>query len=531
MSVGALQTIENFLQQGSVRRRAFLVLLLGAFAGLAFAPFSFFPAFLVSFPALFVVMQSAQRARDSFLFGWCFAFAHLVVNLHWMAGALFVDIASFWWALPFAVAGLPALLALYYGLAGMIFWRVEKVWPVGRVFLLALLWTLADLARAHLFTGLPWDIAGYVWGNHLPVLQSASLIGVEGLTLVTLLVSFAPALAFDKGAGKPERLFAVLLVLLFTGFAGWGAWRIFTAPESFVENVRMRLVQPDQDQAMKWRADQRAMNFHRLLQATFGTPADKRVTHYIWPETATSFYLTEEPLVRSEIAGHMAKDSYLLTGVVRRTKNPQDDQSISYYNSLVALDSRGNVIAGYDKHHLVPFGEYMPLRGLLPFRMISAFGSDFMAGPQALTIHVPDLPPVGPSICYEAIFSGEVAEHTEKPAFLLNVTNDGWYDGTIGPAQHFAMVRARAVEEGTPLVRVANKGTTAVVDPWGRITAEYKGRGAGFVDADLPSAMRTETVLKKQQVRPVWLINMILFSLLGCRNWLARQRKSDKKER
>jgi apolipoprotein N-acyltransferase len=276
-----------------------------------------------------------------------------------------------------------------------------------------------------------------------------------------------------------------------------------------VPDVRLRLVQPDVDQARKWRHDERGATFRELLDLSF-SPAEKPVTHIIWPETATSYYLTEDTDARKAIAARMTAGESLLTGVVQRGVKP--DGSLMYFNSLIVVDSKTRVVAGYAKFHLVPFGEYVPFRSFLPFRAVAAIG-DFMPGDGLQTLRVEGLPSFSPLVCYEAIFPGEVARRDDPPHFLLNVTNDAWYDGTTGPYQHFAIVRARAVEEGIPLVRVANKGIDAVVDGYGRIVA-LQGRGKpGFIDSDLPQAVPHRTVFSRWGNKPFWLLAAALLAV------------------
>lgn len=465
----------------------------GFAAALAFPPFNLVPVLWLSFPVLVVLLQGATRARQAFAIGWSFAFGLLVLSLYWIAGSMFVDLRSFWWAIPFAVAGLPACFALYYGLACVAAFK----WKVTRgdgVFFFALCWFVAELARGHLFTGFPWDMLGYAWGDFLPVMQSVSLFGIEGLTLVTLLAVVTPALYALPVRRRVVHGAVAASVLLFLGMAAGGAIRM-DAPDEMVPDVYLRLVQPNLDQALKWRSDQRAQNLETLLRLGYAAPSAKPVTHVIWPETATAYYLEEEPLVRSRIAAAMPSGSVLLTGVVRRAFRPNGQNR--FFNSLIAMDAHGTVIAGYDKHHLVPFGEYMPFRSILPFPVISTMGADFSAGDGVRTLRVPDLPPFSALICYEAIFSGDVVERSDPPQFLLNVTNDGWYKGTTGPAQHFAIARARAIEEGIPLVRAANEGITGVVDSYGRPVSFLSSTQQGFVDSPLPKALKNPTLWAK----------------------------------
>ncbi|MFA6279309.1 MAG: apolipoprotein N-acyltransferase [Bdellovibrionales bacterium] len=486
---------------------------MGALAAFAFVPFGVTPVLWLSFPALFLLLQGTRRDREAFAVGWSFAFGLLVISLYWIAGALFVDIKSFWWVLPLALAGLPALFAIYYGLAAML----ARRWGLARgvdVFFFAFCWFLADMARAHLLTGFPWDIMGYVWADTLPVLQSVSVIGIDGLTLVTLILATLPALFFVLPSRKAAWLACGLGLVVLAGMSGAGQLRLSRAGHGVEPTVRLRLVQPHLAQAMKWEPERRLANFQNLMRLSFETKGEKPVTHILWPETATAYYLTEETAIRQRIAQAMPKGSVLITGVVRRAPN-NEAKTLRYYNALVAMDDKGTLIAGYDKFHLVPFGEYMPLRSVIPFRVITALGTDFTAGEGARTLRVPNLPPFSPLICYEAIFSGEVAEKEDPPRFLLNATNDAWYDGTIGPAQHFMIARVRAVEEGIPLVRVANGGETGVVDSYGRITALIGADQEGVLDADLPVAAEQRTLFSKRGDYLPFFLTLILLTLLN----------------
>ncbi|MGE4351694.1 MAG: apolipoprotein N-acyltransferase, partial [Bdellovibrionales bacterium] len=409
-------------------------------------------------------------------------------------------------------AGLPACLAIYYGVAALIAYRWGLHRPHG-VFFFALAWFGAELARAHLFTGFPWDMMGYVWADCLPVLQSVHVWGIEGLTLATLLAVVTPVFYFmpTRRCGSHAAFMFSLLFFVAMAAAGWV--RLSHGPLSMVPDVRLRLVQPDIDQSLKWKADQRYATFTRLMDLTFSQAGDKPVTHYIWPETATAYYLTEEPTLRSHIAGAMPKGTFLLTGVVRRQFS-NGDTPLRYFNSMIAMDSKGTVIAGYDKFHLVPFGEYMPGRNLLHLPVISTMGQDFSAGEGPRSLRVPGLPIFSPLICYEAIFSANVADPEDPPRFLLNLTNDAWYKGTIGPVQHFAIAKVRAVEEGLPLVRVSNAGITGVVDPYGRLTASTHTMKFSYIDADLPEPLPEKNGIFRYRHEIPYLVTILLLVAL-----------------
>ncbi|MCL2468889.1 MAG: apolipoprotein N-acyltransferase [Alphaproteobacteria bacterium] len=492
------------------KRKMLAACALGALSALAFAPFNLWPLLWFAFPALYLLVMHAEKKRQAFAFGWSFAFGQLVVSFHWIAGALFVDIHSFWWALPFAIAGLPAFFALYYGLAAMASYALGLRGGQG-IFAFAFFWFLASLARARLLTGFPWNIEGYVWADWLAVLQSVSLAGIEGLTLATILFALLPVCFFVIAKRKHAALFFGLGISLFALLAAWGQMRLHQAQENYAEHVYIRLVQPDLRQVLKWQPEQARKNLDDLMALSFEAPAQRPLTHYVWPETAAAYKLAQETELRKHIAQAMQSGSILLTGVLRTQKNVADEQL--YYNSLIAIDSQANVIAGYDKYHLVPFGEYMPFSFLRSVPSLAMMGTPFTPGPGPRTLRVPNLPPFSPLICYEAIFSGAVTEREDPPKLLVNITNDAWYEGTIGPIQHFLIARTRAVEEGLPLMRVSNMGVTGVFDAYGKPVAMIAQKdGKSFVDSMLPKALPELTPMARHGEKT--LLTLVIFMAL-----------------
>ncbi|MDX2027783.1 MAG: apolipoprotein N-acyltransferase [Alphaproteobacteria bacterium] len=471
----------------------------GLLGALAFPRTNLTPVLWVSFPALIFLLQGTANWRQAFITGWSFAFGFLMLALYWIAASMFVDIASFWWAVPLAVAGLPAAFAIYYGIAAALAHRMGLKGLSGAL-TLALLWFLADYVRGHAFTGFPWDLVGHGWSIVLPILQITSIIGIYGLTLLTLITICLPATLADKN--KHSRAAVAGSLLLFALIAIWGEARLMQAKDDVVPNVRLRLVQPNIDQSQKWLSSARENHFRHLLDLT-SAPGLKPVTHIVWPETAATYYLMEEPARRHDIAAHLPKGGALLTGLIRR--NMDEAGQIHYYNSLIAVDGKANVVAGYDKFHLVPFGEYIPFRTILPLRALATFGTDFSSGEGPRSLRVTGLPSFSPLICYEIIFPGEVEDRADPPHFLLNVTNDGWYGNTSGPYQHFAVARIRAIEEGRPLVRAANTGISGVMDSYGRVTARLGLGETGFVDADVPEVLNG-TLFSQYGGRGLWLI-------------------------
>ena len=463
--------------------------LAGSVTAAGFAPLGFFPVFWLGYPVLVLLLAHARGYRAAFVIGWLFSFGQMVFGLYWIAATMFVDIRAFWWGVPLAVAGLPALFAFYYGFAALIAVGLLRRFSLGAsqagCVIVALCWFAAEVARGTCFTGFPWNLSGHVWAHVLPVLQVTSVIGIYGLSLLTVLAACLPAALYvAKSAGRG----AGIMIALFACLAIGGVVRLNQAPQASpvvgsATPTRIRILQPNTDQAHKWAQNSRESNFAQMIDDST-KPGDKPVDIIVWPETASTFYLMEDVEHRREITSRLMPGSVLLTGLIRRAED--DAGFLHYYNSMVALQPSGRVAAVYDKAHLVPFGEYIPLRHYIALRTLAALGVDFGAGPGPRSLHIDALPSFSPLICYEAIFPHEVTDPSDRPAFLVNITNDGWYGRTAGPYQHFANVRLRAIEEGLPLVRSANTGISGAVDAYGRILGQLALGQSGIIDIDLP---------------------------------------------
>jgi len=494
--VAPLQRAALWLASLGGWRRYLAAFLLGAIAVLALPPFNmlpvnFLPVLLVSFPGLVWLTDGNTGYRSAFALGWSFGFGFFVAGLYWIAAALFVDIAHFWWLVPFAVAGVPAGLAIFTGLALLVSYglcRVLRLGGTGRVLALVFCWCAAEWLRGHILTGFPWNLIGYAWSGSFPgalaLLQLASLTGIYGLSLLTVLVA---CLAARLGDFSGRRSLALLAALLLVGLpAAWGAYRLSSGPPGDVPNVTLRLVQPSIPQTMKQDPAALLGNFRRLF-ALSTSPATTPPTAIIWPEDAAPPFLDRDGGARQALAQAAPQNGYVITGTTRTDPAPEAPTHV--WNSLVAVDHDGAIRASYDKFHLVPFGEYVPLRNILPIQKITPGTIDFSAGPGPRTIALPGLPPFSPLICYEAIFPGAVVDPAHRPDWLLNVTDDAWYGFTSGPFQHFAIARLRAIEEGLPLARVGDNGISAMFDPYGRITAQLALDDVGVLDVKLPQAL------------------------------------------
>ncbi|MCB2100899.1 MAG: apolipoprotein N-acyltransferase, partial [Rhodobacterales bacterium] len=421
-------------------RRRGLAAGLGALACLALPPAHVLPVLVPAFTGLVWLLDGATDRRAAFGAGWWFGFGYFSLGFYWIGAAMLVEAEKFAWMIPFAVFGVAGVEALFTGLAGLAAWMAVRALgvlgggaPTGpaRVLLLAAAWGAGEWLRSWAFTGFPWNPVGAVWVVSDAMAQVAALVGVYGLGMVTVAAAAMPAVLGDGGAGRrswgPVAVMAGLLVLAWGG----GALRLAGATDATVPGVRLRLVQPDIPQRLKWQADLRAGHIRRQVDMSLAPPADgdPAPTHVIWGETMVPAFLDRDESARALVAQAVPPGGLVLAGAPRA---PDTGGPFRVWNSLLAVDGAGRVVATYDKAHLVPFGEYVPFRSILPIDKITAGRGDFSAGPGPRAVDLPGLPPVGPQICYEIIFPGRVVGD-RRPAWLLNITNDSWFGRTAGP--------------------------------------------------------------------------------------------------
>ena len=473
----------------------------GATGALALAPFDVIPAMFVPLTVAVWLIdgaaddKSSKRAALASILsaagaGWWLGFGYFVAGLWWMGAAMLVEADQFAWALPLAVLGLPAVLALFPA-AG--FAAARLLWSPGgaRVFALAAGLGAAEWLRGHLFTGFPWNDFGMALAGAGPLAQTAALVGLHGLDIIAIVIFAAPATLVDRAPVGARRIHATMLAAtaLAMLMLAYGAFRLGATTE-YVDGVTLRLMQPNLPQDAKFRPENGEKILRRYLalseRATNERPSGLAgVTHLVWPESAFPYIISHKPEALAAIA-HALKGSVLLTGAAR-AEGDGDGRRGRIFNSIEAL--RGEtIVAFYDKIHLVPFGEYLPLEEWLRPLGINQLVPgiwDRGGGPRLLA--APGLPPIAPLICYEAIFPGDAIERgAERPRLFLNLTNDGWFGRTPGPYQHMAQARLRAIEEGLPMIRVANTGVSAIIDAYGRILQSLPLGEEGVIDGRLP---------------------------------------------
>ncbi|MCV0395048.1 MAG: apolipoprotein N-acyltransferase [Rhizobiaceae bacterium] len=513
-------------------RRAATACAAGAFLALAQAPFDFPAAGFVSFTILVWLLDGATGDaargrlggwRAFFGTGWWFGFGYFVAGLWWLGNALLVEAENFAWALPFAVFGLPALLALFHGFAAALarlFWTDG----LGRIAALAAAFGIIEWLREFVLTGFPWNAIGLAAMPTPVLMQSAVLVGVTGMSAVAVFVFSAPALIADP---RPRRAGLAIAAILVALHAGFGFWRTGEAqPVPPERNLKVRLVQPSIDQSSKWDTEERRRIFDVHLDLTRGPgEADERADLVVWPETSVPYLLTERPDALQAIADALDDEQTLLVGAVRAEQGAGQTR---YYNSLTMVSGDGEILDAADKAHLVPFGEYLPLEPLLErlgLRRIVATPVSFSASPAPRQLTLPDETRILPLICYEVIFPAEVDAAARGADLIVNVTNDAWYGNTPGPYQHFRQAQIRAVETGLPLVRAANNGISGLVDPYGRIVDALALNGVGTLDGEIaPGAVARPLPLAPGLAGLGVIAAFAALALaLQVRQWLGRQ--------
>ena len=494
-------------------RRSGAAFLAGAASVLAMAPVHFSPILFITLPVLVWLIDGAGEAgvarwaaaKRAAWTGWWFGFGYFLPGLFWIGEAFLVEAEKFAWLMPFAVVLLPAGLALFTALATG---AARLAWPAGvaRVLLLALAIGGAEWLRGHVFTGFPWNVLGYALTWPLELMQSASVFGIYGLTLLCVAIFAGPLVLIADATARPQNaasrvLRAVLLAVVpLVALYGLGAWRLADGPATMLEGVKVRIVQASVPQRDKWRPEKQREIFDDQLDLSRRDAAGRvddlaGVTHLIWPEAAMPFLPLEHPEALAAIGDMLPEGTQLLSGALR-LKSPghfAPGAAREGYNSLMVFSDAGAVRQIYDKIHLVPFGEYLPMQALLEsigLEQLTRWRGGFSTGvePRPL-LEIPGLPPVAGLICYEAIFPAAIVQGDGRPGLLVNITNDGWFGETTGPYQHFHQSRVRAVEEGVPLIRAANNGISAVVDARGRVVALLGLNVRGAIDSAVPASI------------------------------------------
>ncbi len=481
----------------SPRHRAFAALLSGALVATGHSPLSFWYVSLFALTFLLALYLNTVGTRAAFWVGWLGGCGYFAVTLFWIVEPFLVDAARHGWMAPFALGFMATGLALFWGTGfALAHWlgRGAGSRLVALIFALG----LAELARSYVLTGFPWGLLAYIW-TETPIVQLAAFVGPHGLGVLTLCIAALPLAPLRF----PVGIFAAagLLALAY----GLGHGRAAHPPAPRAEPVALRLVQPNAPQTKKWDPEFAPLFLRRQMDLTAAEGA-LRPDLVIWPEAAVTFWLGTEPRLQAEIAAAAGPGSRVILGARRFAGR-------RIYNALAVLDDTGKAAQVYDKARLVPFGEYVPFDGLLSrfgFQGLAATqGGGFSAGSSGKLLDLGKSGLALPLICYEAIFPN-LARSEPRADWILQITNDAWFGEIAGPQQHLAQARMRAIEQGLPLVRVANTGISAVIDATGAIVGALPLGKSGKLDALLPGRLPPTPYGKTGD----WLMLFVL--LAGC---------------
>jgi apolipoprotein N-acyltransferase len=504
-------------------KRAAIALVAGLLSALAMAPFNAWPILFLTFPVLVWLIDGAAGGKwrgvpAAAWSGFCFGFGYFVPGLYWTGYAFFVDAQTFAWLSPFAVLGLPAYLALYPAL-GFALARLLWTRDASRIVALAIALTVSEWLRGYLLTGFPWNAYGYALSEPLALAQIASVIGLWGMTFLAVAIFASPAMLIEGKSQRRPWIAPVVALATLVALGVFGVIRLSLQPTAMVPHVKLRIMQPNLQQDVKFNYAAKAEVMQKYLalsdRATGPDSTGVRdASILIWPESAFPFFLTREADAMAQIADLLPKGTVLITGAVRVPDDTPPRVPVTRaYNSIYVIDHDGSILSIYDKLHLVPFGEYLPFQNWmerLGFSQLTKIQGGYIPGLRRRPLDIPNAPRALPLICYEAIFPGSVADSSDRAGWMVNLTNDGWFGISTGPYQHLQQARLRAIEEGLPVVRAANTGISAVIDPLGRIVARLGLGIEGVLDANLPLAISPTIYARYSNIPAVIMLAIAL---------------------
>ena len=469
-----------------------LALISGIAAALAHPPFGIL-AGLLGYPLLMLLAERSGSTRGAFWMGWLAGFGYFGVGCWWVAEAFLVNPDQAWMA-PIAGSLLPAGIGLFWGAATALYRRFAPGGLV-RVLFFPACFALLEWLRGHVLTGFPWNPAGASWAAGSAASQFAAVVGVYGLGFVTVAAVCALEPLAVQGKRKARVGVALTGVVVLAALIIGGTVRLAGAEVRDTPTL-IRIIQADVQQESKWSPETYRSIVDRYVNLTARVGAAQPDV-IVWPEGAlpASFNTVFDPASPDgpAIARAVQPGQTLLMGLARGETGP--DGQARYYNSLFAMADEGaaglRVTAVYDKYRLVPFGEFLPLGGLMGamgVRSLVHMPSDFSAGPRPAPIDLPNAPRVQPLICYESLYPGFTPGGAGRPEWIVNVSNDAWFGATSGPIQHLNLASYRAIETGLPVVRATPTGVSAMIDPWGRVVdgARLDPGESGVIDVLLP---------------------------------------------
>ncbi len=482
--------------------------LAGWLAVASLPPFYLFPVLFISVPLLLWLIEKQSGFWSAFKIGYAFGFSFFAFGLLWIGNALLIEAESFGWLYPVVWLACGSFFGLFIAFPTALSRYAPT--PTARYLSFACWWVVFEWIRSWFLTGFPWNLIGTTLAFSDATIQLASLGGTYLLSFIVLLLSGAPYLYFTSPSQK--QLTIISLSILFAGglIYGYGFFRLKNDTKE-EGSTTIRIVQPAIPQTMKWDRESLEQNLQRYVDLSIKED-NSNVDFTIWGETAVPFPQNLDNPQLQNILPAIPPHGYLITGLIRYTRN---NDAFIPYNSMFVINPHGKVAAFYDKSHLVPFGEYIPLREYLPewIRPLANAIGTFGAGKGPQSIRLETYPSFGGLICYEVIFPAKIINPDSRPEWLVNLTNDGWYGDSSGPRQHLVSTKLRAVEEGITIIRAANTGISAIISPYGQIIKSLELNKSAFLDAKLPKQSQFSTTYSRFGNLTILLICGLLLSI------------------
>lgn len=477
------------------RKKKLTALILGALSVLALPPFFQFYILFITFSGLFLLTEKSETAFKAFGVGYWFGFSFFAIGFSWVGNALLIDAETMWWLYPIALFSAGIVFGFFTAIPALIAYKFRNTYFKYMAFCSMLV--IFEWIRSFILTGFPWNQFGSVLAFDIRLLQTASIFGTYGLSLFVILICSAMGLYLSERDAKSGITAAAVILTITLGVLLYGNGRLQSNTFFDPSDIKVRLVQPSIAQELKWDRQTLEENLKSYIDMS-KSPGLNNVDFVIWGETASPFPLDMDPNHLTMTAKAAPEKGYLVTGSLRYEYN-ENDKTYRPANSLFVINRDGDIEEYYDKHHLVPFGEFIPLKEYLPewIKPITKVVGDFIKGSGNKTFELDKYPSFGPLICYEIIFPSEIINKKNKPHWLINVTNDGWYGDSMGPRQHLVTTQLRAVEEGVAIVRVANTGISAVISYTGEILGSIPLGKKDILDIYLPKKLSTPTLYGK----------------------------------
>jgi apolipoprotein N-acyltransferase len=478
----------------------------GILAVIAFAPFNFVLSLVISICLLLFQIDKVDSSKKAALVGYFWGLGFFIAGLHWFAFALTIDLKRFFWLIPFSLIVIQAVLALYVALFAYLA-KIQFKNNILRIYFLACCWTTLEWLRGALFSGFPWIISGYCFAKQDSISQLASITGIYGLSFTIIVISIS-IYSLIKHTDKSNCINCCFVLLITSGITFWGQYRIKSQDLAETKMPSILLVQPG-TLAHKPSQEDGIKTFFQHLDLSKQNYRGEDII--IWSESAHPFLIDKEKNHFADLFNFIKADSKVIFGSPSITFD--ENQEKKYWNSMIVANQQGKIETYYNKMHLVPFGEYIPLQSFLPpLNIITENLGSYSASDKMRNIKLNEHV-IRPLICYEAIFSDHPEDLDTKADFIINITNDNWYGDSIGPYQHLSMTKYRAIEHGKPLVRVAISGISAIFDSYGRTIEQIGLSQKGVVSATLPRPLRVKTSYSAK-IEYFFILSLTIFSLI-----------------